>query len=365
VKIAILTELFSPSVGGQEIRFGELSEVLTHRGHSVEVFCIQNAPESLPEEVAGNIVVHRNPQAYSYQLPPLKWLRRRPAVVLRYALQCRRMDSHDFDLFIFSQWPLAHILLAPASTRRKAIIDWCEFRDGILFSLAQKYLPLLVSGNIANSIALKEKLEACSGRRFDCVPSGVHTSRYRCEPAAQRSGILYLGRIEEHKNLTLLLSSYESLVASGYTGRLRIAGTGRAVSNLQRLVEASKVAAQIDLTGYVGDAHKIELLAHSEVLVMPSRREGFPRVVAEAMASGLPVVTADYPENGTKDVVRQYGIGRVTRSTPEEIAQGVRAVLTNWDVYSKSCLSTSQSLDWEVLVDKLLQIVAASQSRPS
>ncbi len=246
--------------------------------------------------------------------------------------------------------------------RAKSVIDWCEFRDGALFAFFQKNLPRLVSGNIANNIALAKQLQSCSGRSFECIPSGIYRDRYQCELASQRQGILYLGRITEHKNLPLVLSSYESLLSSGYVGRLRIAGSGPALLRLQHLVEASNVADKVDVLGFVSEETKIKLLATSEVLLLASRREGFPRAIAEAMASGLPTVTADYPENAAKDVVRQYRIGRVTEPLPEKLSSGILDVLAEWDVYSRSCLSASQSLDWEALADRLLQI-AASQSR--
>ncbi len=355
MRVAILTELFPPSIGGQEIRLAEISQELVRRGHSVHVFSVLATPGSQPEETIDGIVIHRYPEAYNYRQPSLKWLRRQPFVVLKYALRCRRIDANAFDLLILNQWPLAHICLAPASIRSKSVIDWCEFREGALFDFIQRKLPRMAAGNMANSIALKHQLERLSGVAFECIPSGIYASRYRCAPAEQRNGILSLGRIEQHKNLPLVLSSYESLVAKGYSGRLRIAGTGPEVADLQRLVKSSRCAAQIDLMGFITDKQKIELLATSEVFMLASRREGFPRAVAEAMASGLPVVIADYPENGTIDVARQYGIGMVAEPVPDKLAESCLAVIANWNCYSQAGLTASQSLDWNVLVDKLLQ----------
>ncbi len=363
LKIAILTELFPPSVGGQEARFAEISQVLTRRGHSVHVFCIRNVAASQAEEVRDDVVIHRYPEAYDYQQPFFKWLRRRPSTVLRYALWCRHIDASSFDVFILNQWPLAHILLARPSMRAKSVIDWCEFRDGAIFAFVQRSLPRMVSGNIANNISLARRLESYSGRPFECLPSGIYRNRYQCVPAAQRQGILYLGRITKHKNLPLVLASYEALLAAGYVGRLRIAGSGPALADLQRIVAASRVANMVDVLGFVSEEMKISLLATSQVLLLASRREGFPRAIAEAMASGLPVVTADYTENAAKEVVRQYGIGRVTEPLPEKLSRAVLDVLSNWASYSRSCLSASQSLDWDVLADRLLQI-AVSNSRP-
>lgn len=356
MKIAILTELFLPSVGGQEVRYAEISQVLTARGHSVEVYCIHNVPGTKAEEIIDGAVVHRYPQAYAYRRPLLRILRRRPFAVLKFALWCRSIDPGAFDCFIFNQWPIAHIFIAPRPMRAKAFIDWCEYRNGLTFGLLQRYLPRLVAGNVANNIALQHELQSRSGQPFNVLPSGIFPDRYRCAPAREREGILFLGRIEEHKNLSLMLSSYESLVSGGYRGRLRIAGSGPALSKLQKLVETSKIAERVDLMGFVKEERKVELLASSEVFLVTSQREGFPRAIAESMASGLPVVTVDYPENGAKDVVRQYGIGIVTDPVPAQIAEGVLKVMARWEMYSKTSISASRSLDWEALIDKLLQV---------
>ncbi|MFZ0706545.1 MAG: glycosyltransferase family 4 protein [Candidatus Korobacteraceae bacterium] len=362
MKIAILTELFLPSVGGQEVRYAEISQVLTAHGHSVEVYCIHTDRGSEAEGIIDGAVVHRHPQAYGYLQPILRILRRRPLAVLRFALRCRSIDPKAFDCFVFNQWPIAHIFMAPRAMRAKAFIDWCEYRDGLTFGFLQKHLPRLTAANVANSIALQRDLQVCSGQRFEVLPSGIFPDRYHCAPAREREGILYLGRIEEHKNLPLMLSSYKSLLSRGYGGRLRIAGGGPALSKLQKLVKASNIAERVDLLGFVTEERKIELLASSEVFLVTSRREGFPRAIAEAMASGLPVVTVDYPENGAKDVVRQYGIGVVTDPAPSKVAEGVLRVMAEWEMYSRTGVSASRSLDWEVLIDKLLQIADGCQA---
>ncbi len=358
VRVALLTELYSPNIGGQEIRFTEIADALARRGHSVEVFCIRSIPGTPTEETQGNIVVHRHPTAYHYQRPALSWLRRRTFPLLRYAAWCRRIPSEQFDFFLFNQWPLAHVLLAPRRMRHKAILDWCEFRSGALFTAVQKYLPRLVRKNIANNHALRQKLEALSGCSFDVVPGGIQCDQYRSAPAEQRSGLLYLGRVTEHKNLPLLVSAYERLVEKGYTGRLRIAGDGPAMASLKLVVQKSPVADRVEILGYTAEQEKIELLARSQILLLTSRREGFPRVVAEAMASGLPVVTVDLRDNGTKDIVREHGIGKVTEPNAEKLSKAVFQVLADWSRYSAAGKLGSKGLDWDVVVDQLLRISA-------
>lgn len=350
-------------MGGQEVRYAEISKALTAHGHSVHVYCVQNVSGTSAEEIVDGTMVHRYPEAYRYRQPLLRKLRRSPTAVLKYALWCSRIDAVTFDCFVFNQWPLAHVLLAPRRIRDKAVIDWCEYRKGTLIGSFQKYLPRLAAANITNSVALRNAFQSGSGRDFDVLPSGVFTARYRTTPAPERQGILYVGRIEEHKNLELTVSAYDSLLGRGYTGRLRIAGSGPALPALQKIINASRVADNIDLLGAVSEEQKIQLLATSQILLLTSRREGFPRILTEAMASGLPIVSVNYPENGARDIVRQYRIGGVTDPDPGEVAEGVLAVLSDWETYSHACLRASRSLDWGFLIDRLIQIATDLSSR--
>jgi glycosyltransferase involved in cell wall biosynthesis len=119
----------------------------------------------------------------------------------------------------------------------------------------------------------------------------------------------------------------------------------------------------IDILGFVSDEQKVDLLSSAELLVIPSKREGFPRVVAEAMASGLPVVTVDLPDNGTKDVVRHYGVGLVAKPDPASLARGVTAVSLRWNEYSRAGLAARDSLDWDVVLAEVLSLASRLNER--
>jgi len=362
MKIAIFTECYPPSVGGQEIRFAEMAQVMIRRGHSVDVFCVRNMRDSSSAESVDGVAVHRYPEAFNYQQPLIKALKRRPWVVMQYAYWCRKQAREHFDLCLYNQWPLAHIFLAPSEVRSKAIADWCEVREGWVFGAIQRALPKMTAMNMAVSQAVKRKMESLSGQSFTYVPSGIFVDRYRSVPREQRWGILYIGRLTEHKNLGLLIEAFEQLRASGYEGPLRIAGGGPALVGLQKQIAQSPQRENIQLLGFASEEQKVELLSSAQVLVIPSRREGFPRIVAEAMASGLPTVTVDYPENGTRDVVREYGVGMVSNPDAKSLSQSIRDTLTDWEKYSQAGLSACRSLDWDVVVDELLRLPQQRQN---
>jgi glycosyltransferase involved in cell wall biosynthesis len=356
MKIGIFTEYYLPSIGGQEIRYAELAASLLQVGHSVDVYCIRHSGDIPEHEVSSGVSIFRYPLAKNYKQPLFKPLKRAVIPLIRYSLWVRGMARpENYDLLLFNQWPLLHIVFAKKKARARTVLDWCEVRSGWLDRLFLKYLPKLSGRNTAVSHAVADSVALMSGRRVECVPSGVWLSNYRCETKEQRSGLIYLGRITEHKNLGLLIEAYELMKDAGYSGDLTIAGAGSSLGALTVAAKSSRFSSDIHFLGLVNDQIKIDLLAKSEVLVISSRREGFPRVVAEAMASGLPVATVDFPENGTKTVVQDYGIGVVSHPTAMALSLAVEEVLRNWNAYSECCLKCSLELDWSLLAGKLLK----------
>lgn len=356
MNIAVFTELYPPHVGGQEIRYAELGEALRAQGHEVDVYCVRHAADVPEQETHRGIRVFRYPLSPNYQKPRIKAFRRRIGTMFRYARWCRRvLRTSRYDLHIFNQWPLTHVMLAPRGARNRAVLDWCEIRHSFPFGLLQRWMPKLVRHNMAVSVAVAEHIAQTSRRETDFVPSGIVLSRYRSQPRTSRSNLLYFGRITEHKNVELLIEAFEHLASGGFAGRLVIAGTGPWLDWVKLRAVASALADRIDFLGFISDEQKVDLLASSLLLVVPSRREGFPRVVAEAMASGLPVVTAAYLENGTAAVVERYGIGIVTAPTPDELASGCLTAIQRWDEFSANGLRASPELDWSRLLVRILK----------
>ena len=71
------------------------------------------------------------------------------------------------------------------------------------------------------------------------------------------------------------------------------------------------------------------------------------------MASGLPVVTAKFPENGAKEVVAQYGAGVVCGTELADFAEALLTAQAQWDTFSQAGLVGAQSLDWSGVAHEL------------
>ncbi|MGE2714636.1 glycosyltransferase family 4 protein [Mycolicibacterium litorale] len=354
LRFGFLTELYHPSVGGQEIFFQELAEALVRRGHRVDVHCIGHEPGLARSEVMNGVNVHRNPNGGHYKTPKVADMRRNWSDIVKYSAGVRRLAAaDDYDFLLLNQWPLMHVPALPAAVRSRSAVHWCEIREDRLLRVLQAQLPKRVGMNFAVSEAVAAAIRQQSQRDCGVLPSGIESTRYRSTPRAKRSGVLYVGRLAPHKNLPLLVDAFAVAAARGFAGDLVIAGDGPARADIEDYARASPVADRVHVLGSVDEGRKIDLLARSAVLGMPSRREGFPRVIAEAMASGLPVVTADFTENGARDVVRQFGAGVVCGTDPTAFADGLHQAEAQWDRFSQAGRAGADSLDWSRIATTL------------
>lgn len=358
MRIGIFVELFTPSVGGQELFFEGLSRQFVKNGHTVDIHCIGHASGLAPVENVDGITVFRYPTDAFYKAPRFKMMKRAWPTIIKYALHVRRVvKGTNYDVLFLNQWPLLHAVTIPRSQRAKAVMHWCEIRTGLFYRTIQALLPRFVANNVAVSEAVGRSIQRYTARPVHTLPSGIDVELYRSLPRNRRSGICHLGRMAAHKNIPLLIDAFELLKDRGYVGSLTLAGDGPALDEIKERARNSRHASDIILPGLVSDAVKIELLSRSEALVISSLREGFPRVVAEAMASGLPVVTCDFEMNGTKEVVSSYDCGLVTLPTPDCLAQGVRGAIARWDHYSETGRAAARTLAWTLIAERFEELV--------
>jgi glycosyltransferase involved in cell wall biosynthesis len=103
--------------------------------------------------------------------------------------------------------------------------------------------------------------------------------------------ILAVGRLSRQKGFDILLEAFARAVDSMDSARLLIIGEGEDRAALTNTISRSGRGGQITLMGARSDID--HLLGAADLFVLPSRWEGLPLALLEALAAGLPIIATN------------------------------------------------------------------------
>ena len=103
--------------------------------------------------------------------------------------------------------------------------------------------------------------------------------------------LTYVGIFSKRKGLMELMNVFNELSIRYSNVRLILVGKGDLEDEINAFIQSNALQDKVELTGYIGDKIKLSsIYKKSDIFVLPSYMEGFPRVVYEAMLNSLPVV---------------------------------------------------------------------------
>ena len=154
------------------------------------------------------------------------------------------------------------------------------------------------------------------------VKANTYDTLLRPQPWSARSDrVLFVGRIGREKGVLSLLEAWRRWGAAA--PQLEVVGEGPDLDAARRFVSEHGCSARVCLRGALEFGEVQQLLAHSRLLIVPSTWfEGYPMVIREAFALGVPVAASDL--GSLADLV-DAAVGRRFRpSDPDDLLKVVR-----------------------------------------
>lgn len=166
----------------------------------------------------------------------------------------------------------------------------------IIMSLAYKVLgftPVAISANVKESISKLYKIEHS---KIPQINNGINLEKYSHKKNistvdSKQITIIHVGRFQKEKNHELLIDSFYSAWKQNNNIKLVLLGDGEQKSDMMEKVEKLGIKDFVNFTGVVSNVE--DYLKKADIFALSSDYEGFGLVIAEAMASGLPIVTTD------------------------------------------------------------------------
>lgn len=104
--------------------------------------------------------------------------------------------------------------------------------------------------------------------------------------------LLSAGRLTAQKNISILIKAFAK-IQKKLNARLVLLGEGELRDELLTLVNELGLQESVDFLGF--NSNPYAFMSRASLFILPSRWEGFPNALVEAMACGSPVIASDCP----------------------------------------------------------------------
>ena len=119
--------------------------------------------------------------------------------------------------------------------------------------------------------------------------------------SAREKKIITVGRIDDNKNQKLLVDAYVRIAMQYPDWSLELVGDGSGKKSLEEYVRTLPCKDRINFTGAVNDVAK--RMSVASIFVLPSKIEGMPNALIEAMVMGMACISTDCPCGGPRDLI--------------------------------------------------------------
>jgi glycosyltransferase involved in cell wall biosynthesis len=367
MRICVVTDFFIPHYnGGGERKYYELLRRLVKRGHKVDLVCMRLKGVPDFEDIEGIRVHHVGPAIAE---PP----KRAKLDFLGFLLSASAwLLSHEYDIVEANPWigmiPVSlfggrkgaaklttvHDVSSGASDQWLGSSSSAERAEKFLIRLPFHRIiciSKIVRQKLIENFGIRpEKLKliypGVDLKLFDSVKSGEK----------EKDTVVFIGRLIPHKHVDDLINAVNLLKEKHKGIKLKVIGTGQEVDSLVRQVGQLKLERHVRFLGSIDYTDLVRELKKSEVLALPSTREGFGMVLVEAFACHVPCVA--YYSDGVVDIIEDGKNGfLVEQRNVAQLADRISSLLKNKKKAEKFARNgrrkTERLFNWELAAAEL------------
>ena len=371
MKIAMIVERFPPEIGGSGVRFYKIAECLS-KNHSIDIF-------TLKPENSDNFTSYTMFNVYMFNSNlPLKGLSIKRVTCLSI-FSFFRLLFREYDLLDIDIWPLLPFLAGKLAKNKTPIIaSWnvvwpFSYRREmskiatVFARLISKLSPYNITvSELAKFILVKHlRMEP---KRIAVVPNGIDDIFRKADLEPNWGRIVYVGRLEPQKRLDLLLRAFKIAKKQIKDLEFYIFGDGslyKKILGFSRKIEGLKVKR-------IGPQERdrlVSILRKSWLFISASEFETYGLAVAEASATGLPVILTNAPYNAAcQEIIRHKHNGLIVpHNNPVSIAKAIKYLYMNpefWKELSYNAKYSSNLLSWNEVskrIEKIYVRIAETQ----
>ena len=366
MRILLINSEYPPIGGGAGNASANLARCLVELGHEVTVLTARFG-DFPPVEILNGVTIHRIPamrrrQDRSTAIEQLAFI----TSASFHSLGLMRRFKPNATLAFFGvpsgavAWLLKKLFRTPyiVSLRGGDVPGFRPYDFKTFHKMVGPFLRVIwhqADSVIANSNGLRDLALAFDPSiEIPIIPNGVDGNQYRNESRDWAPARLFsVGRIVHQKGLDLGLRALAQLKDLDW--HWNIAGDGPQLDALKSLTNELELSDRVTFLGWQSRAELTQWYHRSNLFLFPSRHEGMPNAVLEAMSSGLPVVATRIA--GSEELVLDGETGLlVTTESVTELRDSLRIALTDSTLREKmgtaSRLHVEQNYTWQKVAEQ-------------
>lgn len=221
-------------------------------------------------------------------------------------------------------------------------------------------VPVALSKEIQRTI---QEVYGLPDNRIPVVFNGIDLSRCIVKESYARKDtftVLHIGRFMDVKNHELLLRSFARFKGQHSDARLQLLGDGELKENMMQLAGQLNITDAVEFAGLQSNVYP--WLHNADVFILPSKFEGMPMTLIEAMGTGLPIIASNV--GGIPDMLSSQKEALLIEPKEEKIIEALEMVYSDAkkrEYCGRNALQRSSLFSSQAMARKYLQLYSSGR----
>lgn len=221
-------------------------------------------------------------------------------------------------------------------------------------------VPVALSKEIQRTI---QEVYGLPDNRIPVVFNGIDLSRCIVKESYARKDtftVLHIGRFMDVKNHELLLRRFARFKGQHSDARLQLLGDGELKENMMQLAGQLNITDAVEFAGLQSNVYP--WLHNADVFILPSKFEGMPMTLIEAMGTGLPIIASNV--GGIPDMLSSQKEALLIEPKEEKIIEALEMVYSDAkkrEYWGRNALQRSSLFSSQAMARKYLQLYSSGR----
>ena len=221
-------------------------------------------------------------------------------------------------------------------------------------------VPVALSKEIQRTI---QEVYGLPDNRIPVVFNGIDLSRCIVKESYARKDtftVLHIGRFMDVKNHELLLRSFARFKGQHSDARLQLLGDGELKENMMQLAGQLNITDAVEFAGLQSNVYP--WLHNADVFILPSKFEGMPMTLIDAMGTGLPIIASNV--GGIPDMLSSQKEALLIEPKEEKIIEALEMVYSDAkkrEYWGRNALQRSSLFSSQAMARKYLQLYSSGR----